>query len=514
MNWREWFQGDSYIRAIIEALVVGGVLTVILNLGDLLGMDYVNAYVDIIMLAVMVFALRVKLIAGRWLKQLVYEVSILLVGMSLAWVLMLLIKPAVYESLVATQEVRSAWITPLIASPLILVPQLMVMRIIRHMWFTWSKRRHLSLVWELTYGHFLLVMGLSIVIGSIPIITTPVRLSLPWAASLLTGVTGTMMVASWLIIGLTVVLIGPSALVSYFISRPIARRLQRLADATSALSAGDTAVRIDVDGQDEVAHLQADFNAMADALEHSMHDLEQERDKVKALLASRRELFAGVAHDLRTPIATARATLESILTHQQSKFSSDVQVELQHAVENIVQLQHLINDVFTVARSEVGHLDMHLEHVDAVPLLRRIADSAATAAWQKGEVKLVADLPPVLPLMNVDTMRLEQVINNLIQNAVRHTPPGGVVALVSEADEAHVTIFVADTGEGISAEDLAHIWERYYRVGDEQTSSSEGGAGLGLTLVKELVDRMDGSVSVESKVGSGSKFTLVFPIVS
>jgi signal transduction histidine kinase len=141
-----------------------------------------------------------------------------------------------------------------------------------------------------------------------------------------------------------------------------------------------------------------------------------------------------------------------------------------------------------------------------------MVDAVAPLAWQSGQVQVSAQLPEGLPAAEVDPARLEQVLANLLRNAVRHTPPGGIV-VVSAAEEARsVRIEVRDTGEGISPADLPHIWERFYRGRDVVAREGETrGAGLGLALVKELVETMRGEVAVESTAGEGSRFTVRVP---
>jgi signal transduction histidine kinase len=149
------------------------------------------------------------------------------------------------------------------------------------------------------------------------------------------------------------------------------------------------------------------------------------------------------------------------------------------------------------------------------PLIRRLVEAVASLAWQLGQVQVLAELPDVLPRALVDPARLEQVLSNLLRNAIRHTPPGGIVAVVASEEVERVRIEVRDTGEGISAEDLPHIWERFYRGRDSAArEGAERGAGLGLALVKELTEVMGGTVAVESTPGEGSCFTVRVPRVA
>lgn len=308
-----------------------------------------------------------------------------------------------------------------------------------------------------------------------------------------------------------VALLPPSAIASYFLARRTTGRLQQLAEAASAMRAGGYDARIEVEGEDEVAQLQADFNAMAEALERTMEDLQAERDTVSHLLAARRELLANVSHELRTPVATVRATLESLLDDEETPLAPALAHDLEVMAGEVLRLQRLIDDLFTLSQAEVAQLSLESRPVDVIPVVRRMVDAAAPLAWQTGRVDVVADLPPALPPALVDEARLEQVVSNLLRNGVRHTPPGGIVAVMAAAEgEDTIRIEVRDTGEGIPPEELPRIWERFYR-GERARSHEARGAGLGLALVKELTEAMDGTVAVESAVGEGSCFTLRLP---
>jgi signal transduction histidine kinase len=308
-----------------------------------------------------------------------------------------------------------------------------------------------------------------------------------------------------------VALLPPSAVISYLLARRTTRRLDRLADAAGAMRAGDYGARVEVVGEDEVAQLQADFNVMAEALEQTLQALEAERDTVSRLLASRRELLANVSHELRTPVTTVRATLESLLDGDERVPASELHHDLQVVQGEVLRLQRLIDDLFTLSQAEVAQLTLECRPVDVLPVVRRMVEAVAPLAWSSGRVEVVAELPETLPPALVDASRLEQVLVNLLRNGIRYTPPGGIVAVMAAAeDEDTIRIEVRDTGAGIPDEELDRIWERFYR-GERAQTADHRGAGLGLALVKELTEAMGGSVDVESAVGQGSCFTLRLP---
>jgi signal transduction histidine kinase len=248
---------------------------------------------------------------------------------------------------------------------------------------------------------------------------------------------------------------------------------------------------------------------MAADLERSLHELEAERDRVAGLLAARRQLVASVSHELRTPVATLRGYLEAALGRARAERAVPLRGDLETMERELERLQRLIEDLFALARAEVGRLELRLEPTDVGPVVARMAETAAPLAWEQRRVQVLAEVAPNVPPARVDAERLEQIVSNLLSNAVRHTPPGGLVAVAVAAEPAAVRVDVRDTGAGIAPEELPHIFERFYRG---QSEAGRGGAGLGLALVKELAEAMGGSVEVTSQPGEGSCFTVRLPV--
>lgn len=370
----------------------------------------------------------------------------------------------------------------------------------------WNRLRRTRLQWALTHAHLVVAA-----IGAGLVILLVVTLLYVTSDRSITRVVPLLFLLSTLsVLGIFLVL-PPSALFSFIFARGMTRRLQTLTDATNALSAGDYSVRVPVHGEDEVAQLQANFNAMATDLERALHQVQAERDTVAQLLAARRELIASVSHELRTPVATLRSYLESTVSHWNGTPPTTLRNDLEIMEREAIHLQALITDLFTLARTEVGKLDLCSQPVNVGALVERIAATQAPLAWQRGRVEVIADASPDPQLALADAGRLEQVVQNLLHNAIRHTPPGGIVALTVAADPGDasmVRLQVNDTGEGIPAEEIPHIWERFYRG---HKARSEGGTGLGLALVKELTEAMSGTVAVESVLERGSCFTIYLP---
>jgi signal transduction histidine kinase len=296
-----------------------------------------------------------------------------------------------------------------------------------------------------------------------------------------------------------------SSIVGYVLSRRLVRRLEQLSNSAEALRAGNLTVRVPVAGRDEVSDLQRSFNTMAADLERTMGDLASEKDRVTGLLEAQRQLVANVSHELRTPVATVLGYLESAL-HRDGVLSADLKADLDTAEREAARLEALVDDLFTLSRAQVGRLQLRLEPTDIGALVRSQVETHSPLAWRQRQVQVLAEVPPELPLALADAQRVTQIVSNLLSNAIRHTPPGGMVAVNVAADADSVRIDVRDTGEGIAAEALPRVFDRFYRG-----SNSHSGSGLGLTLVKELAESMGGSVDVESTVGEGTTFTVRLP---
>lgn len=304
------------------------------------------------------------------------------------------------------------------------------------------------------------------------------------------------------------VIIVPSIALSYVVARRMTRRLETLAAATTAIREGDYSARVPAQGSDEVAQLQVNFNAMATVLERSIAETAAERDKIARLLDLRRELVASVSHELRTPLTIIRGYLDSTLA-QEGDLPAELRSDLAVMHGEALRLQRLIDDLFALSRAEVGALTFHPRSTDIGALIDRCGRAASASAWRAQRVEIVVESAANLPAIEIDPDRLEQILFNLINNAVRHSPPGGLIHLSAARDGHEMRIDVADTGEGIPADELPLIWDRFYRGSN---SKDARGSGIGLSVVRELTESMGGTVAVASVVGEGTRFTLRFPI--
>ena len=465
--------------------------------------------------------LRARLPQGPWWRQALWEMGL---GGALSLVMVLGVQ--LLGRLLGWEAVwlRSTLGQPAVTTLLLLAtgPGYVVSRLGVRLLFLWNRLRRQRMLWAIAHAHLTLVVALIILTALVFFLLSPYAsrgtpgpadpagpLALVTERLLHTLLPG--MAAVSVMTGLVLlVLLPPLALFSFLIARRTTRRLEDLVLATGALRQGQYGTRVDVVGEDEVAQLQADFNAMAADLEQAVGDLQQERDRVAALLQSQRELVASVSHELRTPVTTVRGYLESGRRNWVDRLPEGLALDLEVVENEIVRLQGLIDDLFTLARAEAGGLQLMIRPIDVGALIARRVEPAASLAWQSGRVEVIADVPARLPLALADEARLEQVLINLLRNAIQHTLPGAIVAVVATAEDATVSIEVRDTGEGIPAEELPRIWERFYR-GPAARQGGQGGAGLGLALVRDLTEAMGGQVKVESQLGSGSCFTVRLP---
>ncbi len=292
--------------------------------------------------------------------------------------------------------------------------------------------------------------------------------------------------------------------VGYMLARRLTNRVERLATATGDVAAGNLDRRVEVDSHDELGRLGHDFNSMAVRLAEREQALKLEKERAERLLHANRQLVANVSHELRTPLATLRGYLEALDHDHGDKLPAHDMAVIRGEVG---RLTTLIDDLFTVARAEAQQLPLSMQSVDVRELATTLAETLAPLARRERQIEVIAALPDQLPPVQADRARLEQVLLNLAQNALRHTPPGGIVAFEGSANDDHVLLSVADTGIGIPPDELELVFERFYR-GDSSRARETGGAGLGLALVKELTEAMGGHVAVESSPGKGTRFTL------
>jgi signal transduction histidine kinase len=303
-----------------------------------------------------------------------------------------------------------------------------------------------------------------------------------------------------------------SSLVGYVLARRLVGRLEGLGRAAEALAAGDLSRRVDVKGDsDEVAQLARRFNHMADQLADTVAELAAAKQRAEAALRAKRELVANVSHELRTPLASIRGHTESLQLRGPDLDAETRRTYLEIIYRESEQLSRLIDDLFALSTAEAGALPLVLRPVALGEVADEVVSSIRSVARGERRVTLVTEVEPDMPPALADRQRIAQVVANLVRNAVRHTPQGGLVAVRACRRDEQAVVIVEDTGIGIPADELPHVFERFYRV-DPSRDRASGGAGLGLAIVRELVEAMGGEVSAESVVGQGSRFSFSLPL--
>jgi signal transduction histidine kinase len=500
---RPLFWRASLARAALETGILGGLLLLGLlwQHERLVPGTLLQATLFLTALYALWYAVRLRFPAAPLSRRLAHELGALVVLGALSAFWLLAIYAVRWWDRIENGDGGALGFVLVVLGGLV---EFAVFRAASWLWHLWQRLRRGHLLWELTHVQLQLALLLTLLPAALlaaALVATRPGFDLDLVVRTLFPALG---VAGAMVVALIAAILPPAVVLSYLSARRTTQRLRDLAGAAAALRSGDYSARSPISGADEVTQLQQDFNAMAADLEATMADLQSERDKVAALLQARRELVATVSHELRTPVATVRSYLESIRAGEGMPEETSLARDLTVIENEIVRLQALIEDLFTLSRAEAGALSLKMGPVDLATAVQRRVEAAKTPAWNSGRVSLVAEVPSDLPSVLADEGRLEQVLSNLLRNAVRHTLPGGIIAVVAAAEDGWIRIEVRDTGEGIDPDDLPHIWERFYRAG----ASPAGGAGLGLALVKELTEAMGGTVTVESKVGHGTTFTV------
>lgn len=295
---------------------------------------------------------------------------------------------------------------------------------------------------------------------------------------------------------------GIAVVVGIFLSETITARIQQLNEAARQVARGQLDTRLAVDGRDEMAQLAKSFNEMVAQLEA----VERKKAEVDAL---RRDLVAWAGHDLRTPLTSVRAIIEAL----SDGLVEDEEARLRYlrtARSGIESLSHLIDDLFEMSQIDAGGLKMDLEPGYIADLVSDALEGFAEQARQRG-IRLEGRLSSEVGLVRMDEKRIGRVLANLLGNALRHTPAGGQVQVVVEKSAGAVEVAITDSGEGIRAEDLPHVFEQFYR-GEKSRNLSTGGAGLGLAIARGIVEAHGGSIGIESRPGQGTKVWFRLPV--
>lgn len=298
--------------------------------------------------------------------------------------------------------------------------------------------------------------------------------------------------------------LGLSIMVTFYVSRPTTENVRQVINTVRQINAGNLQSNIPVLRPDEIGELAKAFNATLKRLQESM-------SRERTLQRTRRELVEAISHDLRTPIASIRAMIESINDGVVTDRDT-VQRYLRTIQSETENLSQLVNDLFELSQIDAGLLKLHL---DKVPIKQLVADTVESMSAQATSQRLTikGEVDPTLPAVSIDPQRVQRVLYNLVQNAIRHTPPDGSIDIRAHDWGNEIEVQVADTGEGIPADDLSRVFERSYRS-EKSRSRQSGGAGLGLSIAKGIVEAHGGRIWVNSQPGQGSVFSFTLPKIT
>lgn len=281
---------------------------------------------------------------------------------------------------------------------------------------------------------------------------------------------------------------GVGLVVSYFLSGNITRPLRQLSQAAEKIRQGDLKQEVPVDTQDEVGQLAEVFNQMSAEL--------------AANESNRQEFLANIAHELKTPLAVLQGHLESMLDGVEEPEPE----KLFSMQEEVMRLTRLVGDLRDLSLAQVHQLELHLQPVDLGEKAERAAELLEPLLEEK-RLHFVKNMAPSLPVRQLDPDRVNQILYNLITNAIRYTHPGTAILLQTEAAGKRVRLTIADEGPGIASEDLDHIFEQFYR-GDKSRNRASGGSGIGLSLAKSFVEAQGGTITARNRKEGGAEFVV------
>lgn len=307
-----------------------------------------------------------------------------------------------------------------------------------------------------------------------------------------------------------------AAIIAYFLSSTIVDPLKKMSVAAHRIARGELNQHVSLNSRDELGDLARSINAMSAEISNLVGNLTAEKEKLQALMKERQNMISDISHDLRTPVTSIKGFVEAlrdgVVTDETEKART---LDIIH--DESERLTRLVNDLFYLARLESGEAGMDMDDLD---LLRVVQDSVTKMIPSAREKSVTLDLaieagdsgkkPDRIPVKG-SADRLTQAILNLLDNAVKYSPAGGLVKVTVSANASNALVSVLDQGPGISREDLPHVFDRLYRA-DKSRSKGKPGAGLGLSIAKVIVEKHKGSIWVESIVGQGSKFTISLPI--
>jgi signal transduction histidine kinase len=285
-------------------------------------------------------------------------------------------------------------------------------------------------------------------------------------------------------------------------------RLKRLANAMDAFRSGAGHQPIEFPSRkpgrtaDEIDRLGSTFTEMAARIEDQMAQLQRSD-------ALRRELIANVSHDLRTPLTTLQGYIETLFLKEESLSKEDRRSYLETAIKHCERLNKLVSELLELAKLDSYDISAQREPFNLSELVQDVIQKFQLKANEK-QISISTKCEKNLPFVNADIGLIERVLENLIENAIHHTPAGGSIRLALAPEAEDIAVQISDTGRGIPEEKLDHIFDRYYQL-NTRHKSAPGHSGLGLSITKKILELHDRSINVASVPGSGTTFTFQLP---
>lgn len=294
---------------------------------------------------------------------------------------------------------------------------------------------------------------------------------------------------------------GIALALGYFFTETLMNRITKLKTTVREVRRGVLEARAEIDGQDEITELAETFNSMVEQMETAVK-------KQRELDALRRDLITWVSHDLQTPLASIRAIIEALADDVVDDPATRTRY-LNSAKHDIKALSSLIDDLFELAQLDAGGLRLDVQPNSLSDLISDTLESFSARAHEMG-IKLTGEIDENVDPVRMDVSRIGRVLNNLLTNALQHTPAKGEVHLCARSADGTIEVEVRDTGEGFSEEDLPHLFERFYR-GEKSRNKATGGVGLGLAIAKGLVEAHGGKIWADLLPESGARFVFTLP---
>jgi len=349
-------------------------------------------------------------------------------------------------------------------------------------------------------------MGVDFLYVAVPVADGALRLAVP-----LSEIQGQVDVIRHRLLVATAIAFLPAILIALWFARVIARRLGSIIDYAAQLARGNFQARLERTGTDELGLLEIKLNETGEKLEGMFQELEREHAELEKVERVRKDFVINVSHELRTPLASIQGYTETLLDGALDDPNHNVRF-LQIIRQNTERLANLTADLLTLSRVELKQQKFSFANYNVDRLLENMVDSMSPLAGRKNiRLTRIETGAPVEAFC--DSEAVNQVVSNLVDNALKYTPAGGEITVGARVVSGlhTVEVFVRDTGIGIPEDELPRLFERFYRV-DKARSRELGGTGLGLSIVKHLVRAQGGDVRVESTLGQGSNFIFTLPI--